>query len=434
MTGGLLPGNLSGTKDFYGLELKKLKYILNVISGVFEEFGYNELKTPSIESLELIKNAYGQESSKLIYKILNSGINYNDINIDELKDSGDSLLSKKFLLYDLTLPLVRYVYNNRNNIVFPFKRYQIQTVWRADRPQKGRSREFFQCDADIVGSNSLLCELEQIQIISTVFNRLSVKNYNIRINSRKIINDLAALLGVNDKFNEFCIILDKIDKIGVDGVIKEMEIIIKNNSKIEILKKILNSRFDIEFFKSEFKSASISCENILELESFLNFLRDAVKEFNHIIVDFSLVRGLNYYTGIIFEVVSTDINLGSIAGGGRYEYFSNHFGIKELSGVGVSFGINRIYALLDELKIFNISGNDKKRILISNNNNKFDFNIIEQLRKKYIVEYYYSKSDDLKKQLKYANKLLFDYVLINNEIKDLNTGSQISVVDFLNSL
>ena len=431
MSTGLLPGNLPGTKDFYGLDLEKLKYILNIISEVFEEFGYNELKTPCIESTELIKNAYGQECNKLIYKILNSGIDYKNIDIENLKESGDNLLSKKFLLYDLTLPLIRYVYNNRNNIIFPFKRYQIQNVWRADRPQKGRYREFFQCDIDIVGSSSLLCELEQIQIISKAFNRLNIKNYKIRINSREIINDISVLLGVSDRFIDFCIILDKIDKIGVDGVINELKPLINDNKKIDILKNILENRNNIEALKIEFKSANIADDNILNLETFVCQLSKVIKDYKNIIIDFSLVRGLNYYTGIILEAVSEDINIGSIVGGGRYEYFSNHFGLNELNGFGISFGIYRIYALLDELNLFNLPTRTKKRVLISNIENKIDFNTVEKLRDRFIVEYYYNESDDLKKQLKYANKLSFDYILINNEVKDLNTGVQISVVDFL---
>ena len=430
----LLPGNLPGTKDFYGLDLEKLKYILKIISEVFEEFGYNELKTPCIESTELIKNAYGQECNKLIYKILNSGIDYKNIDIENLKESGDNLLSKKFLLYDLTLPLIRYVYNNRNNIIFPFKRYQIQNVWRADRPQKGRYREFFQCDIDIVGSSSLLCELEQIQIISKAFNRLNIKNYKIRINSRKIINDISVLLGVSDRFTDFCIILDKIDKIGVDGVINELKPLINDNKKIDILKNILENRNNIEALKIEFKYANIADDNILNLETFVCQLSKVIKDYENIIIDFSLVRGLNYYTGIILEAVSEDINIGSIVGGGRYEYFSNHFGLKELNGFGISFGIYRIYTLLDELNLFNLPTRTKKRVLISNIENKIDFNTVEKLRDRFIVEYYYNESDDLKKQLKYANKLSFDYILINNEVKDLNTGVQVDVADFLKSI
>ena len=426
-----LVNNVNGTKDYFGIEVEKLNYIFKNISDVFKNHGFEELKTPSFEYSELIKGAYGNECNKLIYHILDTNIDFSDELINKTKEHGIEAISKKCLRYDLTLPLVRYVSNNINKINFPFKRFQIQPVWRADRPQKGRFREFLQCDVDIMGSDSLLCEAELIQIITEGLNKLGLKNYKIRTNSRKILNDICNLLNIENKFREFCTALDKIDKIGINKFLEEINELNISEDKIDILNKILENKNNIDFLDDIFLKNKISNRNLIELRNLEELLTSIGADLKNIKIDFSLARGLDYYTGIVCEAEIEDIKVGSVVGGGRYNYFGEKFKTEKLNGVGVSFGIQRIYCALDELNLFDLEANKKNKILITNQNNIFNQKYINILKEKYIVEYYYNPSDDLKTQLKFANKHKFEYVLIGDDVKNMKSGVQLKFSDFV---
>lgn len=428
-----LPRNVTGTSDYFGVEAEKLEYIFDILSSIFVRHGFKELRTPAFEYFDLVKKSYGGECDKLIYHVLDTNINFTDEVLSKIKESGIGVISKKCLRYDLTLPLIRYVYKNINKINFPFKRFQIQPVWRADRPQKGRFREFFQCDIDIVGSDSLLCEAELIQIITEGLNKLGLINYKIRINSRKILNDICKLLGIESDFREFCVLLDKIDKIGVDSFIEGVSKLNISEDKIDILKKILEYKDNIGFLEELFLKNDIDNKNLIELYNLKKTLVSIAVDLSRIEIDFSLARGLDYYTGIVYEAEVGGVKIGSIVGGGRYNYFGERFGSEKLNGVGVSFGIQRIFTALEELCLFEFNSCLKNRILITNLDGKINAKYINILRDKYIVELYYNQNDNLRTQLKFANKNNFDYVLIGDSIRNMETGEQINFADFINA-
>lgn len=421
---------VTGTNDYYGTELDKLNYIFKKITDVFKSHGFKELKTPAFEYLDLIKDSYGNECSKLIYHILDTNL---DISSDlcSTNDHDIKTLSKKCLRYDLTLPLIRYVGNNLNKIDFPFKRFQIQPVWRAERPQKGRFREFYQCDADVIGSDSLLCEAELIQISNEVLKKLELKSYKIRINSRKILNDICKLLCVEDKFKRFCTSLDKIDKIGIPAFFEEIKTLNISKKNLNTLNDILINRNNIGFLNELFNQNNISSKNLDELNDLKKILANIGADLNTLTIDFSLARGLDYYTGIIYEAELTDIKIGSVIGGGRYNYFGEKFDCDKLNGVGVSFGVQRIYTAINELNLFKLKESKMGKILVTDVNNYLIKNYIEKLRVNYIVEYYYNQEDDLKTKLKFANKHNFDYVLIGEEIKNMHSGEQSLITNFI---
>lgn len=418
---------VTGTRDLYGINLQKRNYIINIIKNIYESYGFCELHTPAFEYINLVKNVYGNENEKLLYRILNSGDCFHGVDINNIsqKDFIDNI-SEKCLRYDLTLPLMRYVYENKNNISFPFKRYQIQPVWRADRPQKGRYREFYQCDVDIVGIDSLLCEVELIQIIETFFKYLAVRDYKIRINHRGVLSDIAKLCNLEDKFIDFCILIDKIDKIGLDKFLSEIDKLNITSSSKELLRKLLKNN-DIDFLKEEIVRNNIDTKNINSLCNFYNLLNTNGINLDNVRIDFSLARGLSYYTGIIFEAILENVNVGSVIGGGRYNYFSDRLGIKELKSSGFSVGIDRLLIALEEKKLLDI--NEKSTdILFINENDSFDFNMISSLRTQYSVEIYLDKNVGLKQQLKYADKKKIKYVILRNEnkyiIKNMKTSEQ----------
>ena len=436
-----------GTRDFSSEEIFKRNYIKQILKSTFEIFGYNPIETPSFEKLETLIGQYGDEGDRLIFKIINSGEKVKKLDLSSL-EKGDyekfsRSLSEKALRYDLTVPLARYVSQHQNNISFPFKRYQIQPVWRADRPQHGRFQEFFQCDADILGNRSLWQEIEMVLLYDEVFRRLNIKGVKIRINHRKILYSLSSLLKISDRFIEFTNILDKIDKIGINAVIKEFKI--KKFSKIAVdkIKSLIEFsgttteklRFIEKFFKGSKEDRSGLDEISFILEQITkNNLGSLSVDF-----DFSLGRGLNYYTGMIIEVSPPlEIKIGSIGGGGRYDDLTSKFGLKNLSGIGISFGFERIYYIMESLKLFPKNIQRCVDVLFLNFGNELIDNFhyeISKLRKKDISCELYPTKEKLKKQLSYANKKGIRFVVIigpeemeRNKviIKNMITGDQLT--------
>ena len=450
-----LPSIPKGTRDFSPTEMVRRNYIFDTIRSVFQRYGFLQIETPAMENLSTLLGKYGEEGDKLLFKILNSGDYLAKIDEQELQNKNSAKLSTKLcekgLRYDLTVPFARYVVQNRNDITFPFKRYQIQPVWRADRPQKGRYREFYQCDADVIGSNSLLNEVELIQIIDEVFTKLNIK-VTIKINNRKILAGIAEVLGIPDKALDIAIAIDKLDKIGWDNVVKEL--LSKGINQTSINK--LFSVFD--YGESELKTFSPQAAHVpsfMVLDNLKTFLknsaigltgieellkiRDYTDRFNlrsSIEFDASLARGLNYYTGAIIEVKANDIEIGSICGGGRYDDLTGIFGMPNVSGVGISFGADRIYDVLEKLDKFPKDSVSTTKILFINfgeKEEKYCLPLLSQIRREGINAEIYPDSDKLKKQMNYANNKKIPFVALIGEnemqekmitVKDMNSGEQ----------
>ncbi len=355
------PSLPKGTRDFGAAEVQKRKYILNTIETVFKKYGFMPLETPTMENLSTLEGKYGDEGDKLLFRILNSGDAFKDIkekNGDQKISAVDfrvSDVSEKGLRYDLTVPFARYVVMNRNNITFPFKRYQMQPVWRADRPQKGRYREFWQCDADVVGSDSLLNELDLIQIYDEAFNKLGIA-YELRMNNRKVLAGIAEVVKSVEVMSTIAVAIDKLDKIGEEGVRNELRTQGFSEEELNKLFEIITIKGDNEVILQQLqgllKTSADGAKGVAELQTILHLLKTTNAK-AHLTLDFSLARGLSYYTGCIFEVVATEGTLkSSIGGGGRYDNLTGIFGLPNISGVGISFGLDRIYDVLDELKLF----------------------------------------------------------------------------------
>ena len=431
-----------GTRDFNSEDLYKRNYIINIIRDNFSKFGFNPIETPSFERSETLLGKYGQEGERLIFKILKSG---NFLKNVDGKDFEFSNLAPKIvdkaLRYDLTVPFARYVVQNQNNINIPFKRYQIQNVWRADRPQKGRYREFLQCDADVIGSKSMMQEIDFISLFDSVFNDLNLEGCLIKINSRKL---LYAICEINDCLDKFGIItnqLDKLDKTEVN--------VVKNNlTENGFDKKIIDSLFEaidlsknfydnLKEIKLYFKSSDIGLEAISDIEYIFNYFSKNKLIKSNLVFDISLARGIDYYTGVIFEVLPPKkINLGSIAGGGRYDNLTEIFGLKNMSGIGISFGLDRLFLVIDELKLFPAISYNSVKVLLLNFGASFSYDLIEIanfLRLNKVNAEFYPDSISLKKQLNYANKNRIPYVLFYGDeekekncykLKDMKTGNQ----------
>ena len=431
-----------GTRDFNSEDLYKRNYIINIIKDNFSKFGFNPIETPSFERSETLLGKYGQEGERLIFKILKSG---NFLKNVDGKDFEFSNLAPKIvdkaLRYDLTVPFARYVVQNQNNINIPFKRYQIQNVWRADRPQKGRYREFLQCDADVIGSKSMMQEIDFISLFDSVFNDLNLEGCIIKINSRKL---LYAICEINDCIDKFGIItnqLDKLDKTDVN--------VVKNNlTENGFDKKIIDSLFEaidlsknfydnLKEIKLYFKSSNIGLEAISDIEYIFNYFSKNKLIKSNLVFDISLARGIDYYTGVIFEVLPPKkINLGSIAGGGRYDNLTEIFGLKNMSGIGISFGLDRLFLVIDELKLFPTISYNSVKVLLLNFGASFSYDLIEIanfLRLNKVNAEFYPDSISLKKQLNYANKNGIPFVLFYGDeekekncykLKDMKTGNQ----------
>jgi histidyl-tRNA synthetase len=443
------PSIPKGTRDFSPSEMVRRNYIFETISGVFKKYGYQEIQTPTMENLDTLTGKYGDEGDRLIFKILNSGDFLSKVPAEKLAShTSHSLtpgISEKAMRYDLTVPFARYVVMHQGEISFPFKRFQIQPVWRADRPQKGRYREFYQCDADVVGSDSLLNEAEFVLIYHEALSTLGLKDFTIKINNRKILSGIAEIIGKPHLIVDMTIAIDKIDKIGFEGVTKELIERGFSSADIDKLKPVIllegsNDR-KIENLKSVLKNSSIGLKGIEEIQTIFNYLGSLRPQSSDLTppnleLDITLARGLNYYTGAIFEVKTNEVSMGSIGGGGRYDDLTGMFGLKDLTGVGISFGADRIYDVLEELKLFPENSSESTRVLISNfdqASEKYALPFLQKLRQAGINSEIYPSSAKLKKQLNYAdNKQIPFVVLIGSEemesgkltLKNMKSGEQ----------
>jgi histidyl-tRNA synthetase len=427
------PSLAKGTRDFSPEEMERRNYIFGIIKKVFKKYGYQEIQTPSFENLNTLTGKYGEEGDKLIFKILNSGDFIAKISPENYATatakSLTPLLSEKALRYDLTVPFARYVVMHQNEINLPFKRFQMQPVWRADRPQRGRYREFYQCDADVIGSESLINEAEFILIYQEALSYLGLTDFNVKINNRKILAGFSEIIGKPHLLIDLTVAIDKLDKIGSEGVLKEMEEKGFSAQDISVLSPIINltgtNESKIETLKDVLANSVIGKKGIEELETVLRYahkLNPLIDSF--IEVDITLARGLNYYTGSIFEVKTNEVNIGSIGGGGRYDDLTGMFGLKGLTGVGISFGADRIYDVLLELDLFPESTGQGTDVLVANfdiNAEDVALNILQLIRTKGISAEFYPSTTKLKKQLAYADSKRIPFVVLLGE-EELNTG------------
>lgn len=436
------PGTPKGMRDFSPQEMVKRNYIFNTIQQIFQRHGYTPIETPSMEKLSTLMGKYGDEGDKLLFKVLNSGDYLAKVDRGSLADKSANALtseiSEKGLRYDLTVPFARYVVQHQHTLTFPFKRYQIQPVWRADKPQKGRYREFYQCDVDVIGSDSLLNEVELIQIIDAVFAALNLK-VAVKINNRKVLLGIAEYLGAKELFMPLTVAIDKLDKIGVEKVLDELSKEGLAEQALHKLKPILDFKGtvaeSVAFLKILLTESEIGIQGIQELEEMLTYL-DAVKTGCEIELDLTLARGLNYYTGAIFEVKALETQMGSICGGGRYDDLTGIFGLKDVSGVGVSFGADRIYDVLEQLERFPkeiISSTKVMFVNFGQTEAHYVLPLVQKLRDKGINSELFPKAVKMKKQMSYANQKAIPFVVMVGEeemateqlsVKNMNTGEQ----------
>ncbi|GGW51593.1 histidine--tRNA ligase [Arenibacter certesii] len=428
------PSIAKGTRDFSPSEVNKRNYIMDVIKKHFKTFGFQPIETPSFENSDTLMGKYGEEGDRLIFKILNSGDYLRKVDEEVLtKKDSNSLtfkISEKALRYDLTVPFARYVVMHQNEISFPFKRYQIQPVWRADRPQKGRFREFFQCDADVVGSDSLLQEIELVQLYDAVFTDLKLEGVTIKLNNRKVLAGIAEVIGESDRLIDFTVALDKLDKIGIEGVSKEMgekgisESAIEKASPLFSLKGTNLEQLNI--LGELLRESDLGTKGVEELTFIIEALESLGLQSANLKIDVTLARGLNYYTGAIFEVAAPEgVSMGSIGGGGRYDDLTGIFGLKDVSGIGISFGLDRIYLVLEELGLFPETADSSLQVLCVNFGDKeamVSLKLVNQLRKNGIRADLYPSSAKMQKQMKYANNLNVPYVVLIGE-KELEAHS-----------
>jgi len=433
------PSIPKGTRDFLPQQAQRRQYIFDTIRRVFEIFGYAPIETPAMEALETLTGKYGEEGDKLLFKILNNGDFLSKADKDALEklDSNGVLssISKRGLRYDLTVPFARFVTMHQHEIQFPFKRYQIQPVWRADRPQKGRYQEFFQCDADVVGSESVLYEAEFLQIYDKVFSTLNIP-VKIHMNNRKILAGLAELAGVGKQFMDMTIALDKLDKIGEEGVLKELNERGIAQQASDLIMSVIKAGNDLEELSKVFESSEIATEGIQDIRQAIQMAISSGPLANEVVFDITLARGLNYYTGCIFEVKASGVQMGSIGGGGRYDDLTGTFGLKGVPGVGISFGAERIYDVMEELALFpETLEHSLKAIFLSHDSESlaYAFNLAGQLRKQGIAVDVYPDTAKMKKQFKYTDDRSFTYALICGEterlqgkvsVKNMKTGDQ----------
>ncbi len=418
------PNIPKGTRDFSPEEMAKRNYIFDTIRSVYALYGFQQIETPAMETLQTLMGKYGEEGDKLLFKVLNSGDFLSKINDDELKDANPLHLAaricEKGLRYDLTVPFARYVVMHRDELQLPFKRYQIQPVWRADRPQRGRYREFYQCDADVVGSDSLLNEVELMQIVDTVFTRLGV-NVQIKINNRKILTGIAEVVGEADKIVDITVAIDKLDKIGLENVNEELRNDGISEAAIEQLQPIIQLEGDndqkLNVIREVLKDSEIGLKGVEETAFILETLKTVGLK-NEIQLDLTLARGLNYYTGAIFEVKALDTPMGSITGGGRYDNLTGIFGMPGISGVGISFGADRIYDVLNALDLYPKEAVTSTQLLFVNFGEKetaYCLPLVAKARQAGIRTEIYPDSSKMKKQMSYANAKGIQYVAIAGE-------------------
>ena len=448
------PSNARGTRDFGPKEMAKRNYVFSTIKKHFENFGFQAIETPAIENLSVLTGKYGEEGDQLLFKILNSGDFLSGISDDDIKDGSKSLtykISEKGLRYDLTVPFARFVSMNRNDLAFPFRRYQIQPVWRADRPQKGRYREFYQCDADIIGSNSLLNECELVALFQSIFKSLQVKT-NLYINSRKILSGIADKIGKLDQFTDFAVALDKLDKIGWEKVAEELASKGFISAQTDSLEKLITfkgtNEESIELLETFFAGNEIGISGINEIKEVFELIENNGFDNSNIIFDFRLARGLSYYTGLIYEGKSVDVPFGSIVGGGRYDNLTTAFGLPNMSGVGISFGIERIIDVMDVLNLFpniNSSGSKVLFTYFDKEGQKESLKHVAVLRSQNIPSEIYPDFSKIKKAFEFADKKQIPFVAVIGEsellenkinIKNMKNGEQqlLSISDLIEFL
>ena len=436
------PGIPKGTRDFSPVEMAKRNYIFNTIREVYALYGFQQIETPAMENLSTLMGKYGEEGDKLLFKIQNSGDYFKELTDEELLSRNAAKLASKFcekgLRYDLTVPFARYVVMHREELALPFKRYQIQPVWRADRPQKGRYREFYQCDADVVGSDSLLNEVELMQIVDTVFTRFGIR-VCIKINNRKILSGIAEIIGEADKIVDITVAIDKLDKIGLDNVNAELASKGISQEAIDKLQPIIllsgSNAEKLVTLKNVLAASEVGLKGVEECEFILNTLESLGLK-NEVELDLTLARGLNYYTGAIFEVKALDVQIGSITGGGRYDNLTGIFGMPGISGVGISFGADRIFDVLNQLDLYPKEAVTGTRVLFVNfgaAEMAYCLPVLARLRVAGVSAEIYPDSSKMKKQMAYANAKEVPFVAIVGEnemaegkvmLKNMATGEQ----------
>ena len=420
------PSVLKGTRDFLPQTMAKRNYIFSTIRAVFEKYGFSAIETPSIEKTETLMGKYGEEGDRLIFRVLNQGENLKKADTDALAEANlprfANSISDKALRYDLTVPFARFVVQHQNDLSFPFKRYQIQPVWRGDRPSKGRYREFYQCDVDVVGSESLVYEIELVQIFDDVLSALGLTDFSIKFNNRKILTGIAEVCGQPEKLVDITVAIDKLDKIGVEGVIKELEQRGVTNEAIEIITPLFSLNGDddalVDQIKSFLKDSETGLKGVEELSYVLNQIKALGLSKAKLEFEVTLARGLSYYTGAIFEVTANNVKMGSICGGGRYDNLTELFGLSGMSGVGVSFGADRIYDVMEELELFPesvIAGTKVLFINFGETEQTQCLRLAKGLRDAGVSTEVYPSSAKMRKQMKYANDKHIPVVVLLGE-------------------
>jgi len=426
-----------GMRDFSPSAMFRRNYIFSVVKTAFEKYGFSPIQTPTMENLETLTGKYGDEGDRLIFKVLNSGDFLLKSSLDENTTSKSltKQISDKALRYDLTVPFARYVVQNRNDITFPFKRYQMQNVWRADRPQKGRYREFYQCDADVIGTDSLLSEIELVQLCDEVFSELKVPNIDICINNRKVLSGMVEVMNSSEFFNDIVISLDKFDKIGLDKVKEDIKLKGVTDEALLVLENFL-SVSEISELQTLLSSSEIGMQGVEELKFVSENINNLGLKTSVLKFDITLARGIDYYTGCIFEVKQNDVKIGSVGGGGRYDDLTSVFGLKDVSGVGISFGIDRIYIVLEDLGLFPENIDQNTRVLLVNFGKKeevYCLSLLKKLRENGISSELFPTQSKMKKQMNYADKKGVEFVVMVGEdeinsstisVKDMRSGAQ----------
>ena len=438
------PSVPKGTRDFGPEQMAKRTYILETIKDVYKKYGFQNLETPTMENLSVLTGKYGDEGDQLLFKIVNSGDYLKKVNADDLEKGAKHMLPKisdKGLRYDLTVPFARYVVMNQGTLSFPFKRYQVQPVWRADRPQRGRYREFYQCDADVVGTDSLLCEAEILAMMGEALTYLQITDHTIKLNNRKVLTGIAEAIGENGKESELCVAIDKLDKIGVEKV--NLELVEQRGFTQEAVDQLTpiyemsgSTEERIAKMKTFLASSEVGMKGLAELEEVFNYTTKMGVPTEKVEFDVTLARGLSYYTGAIFEVKVNNANMGSISGGGRYDNLTGVFGLDGMSGVGFSFGVDRIYDVLEELDLYPSSAVETTKVMLTNFDDQgrdYSLPLLQKLRNAGISAELYPDNAKMKKQMNFANKKGIQYVVLAWEdemaqgkfsLKNMSTGEQ----------
>ena len=443
------PSIPKGMRDFTSEVMFRRNYIFETVKSAFKRYGYTPIQTPAMENIGTLTGKYGDEGDRLIFKVLNSGDYLSKAILDE-KTTSKSLtkqISEKALRYDLTVPFARFAVQNRNDITFPFKRYQMQNVWRADRPQKGRYREFYQCDADVIGTDSLLCEVELVQLYDDVFSQLKIPNVDICINNRKLLSGMVELMDATNLFSDVVIALDKLSNIGLKKVKEEMQNKGVKSDSLSILDTFLNTK-NVADLSSLLAQSEVGKKGLEELQFVIDNITKLGLQSVNLVFDITLARGLDYYTGCILEVKANDVQIGAIGGGGRYDDLTSNFGLKDISGVGISFGIDRIYLIMEEFDLFPMNIDVSTQVMFANFGDTeaaYCLPLLKELRSAGISSELYPKAAKMKKQMTYANNKGVQFVIMVGEdemksgvltIKNMESGEQknLNITDLIQDL